>query len=186
MIDKARGNILKVDRHKYVKVAMHGFKELSRDERVSTYNVVGRLHEFDEPRYALIDTLFSLAEAYLFMQLVEILDGDPDVLPVGKKYDDLYRDVRAGVDLAHRDGTIKRQVAKDPGMYIHEDPGVVSVLDSLRRSGKKIFLATNSLYVVWIVPLSIVFVHVSFYLGQMDHVCTCVRDIAGGIIPMWS
>lgn len=145
VIDKARGNMLKVDRHQYVKLATHGFQEISRDERMSTYNVVGQLHEFDEPKYALIDTLFSLAEAYLFMQLVEIADENPGLLPEGKRYDDLYRDVRAGVDLAHRDGTIKRQVAKDPSLYIHEDPGVVAVLDALRQSGKKIFLATNSL-----------------------------------------
>lgn len=30
------------------------------------------------------------------------------------------RDVRAAVDLCHRDGSLKRAVAKDPGHYIHE------------------------------------------------------------------
>lgn len=29
--------------------------------------------DFEEPNYAMIDTLFSLAEAYLFMQLVELV-----------------------------------------------------------------------------------------------------------------
>lgn len=29
--------------------------------------------------------------------------------------------------------------------YIHDDPGLVPLLDMLRQSGKKIFLATNSL-----------------------------------------
>ena len=28
-----RGNVIKVDRHKYVKLAYHGFNKLSRDER---------------------------------------------------------------------------------------------------------------------------------------------------------
>ena len=37
IIDKKRGNILKMDRHKYVKVAFHGFKKLSREERLATY-----------------------------------------------------------------------------------------------------------------------------------------------------
>ena len=37
-IDKKRGNILKVDRHKYVKLAFHGFQPLSREERVATYS----------------------------------------------------------------------------------------------------------------------------------------------------
>ena len=31
--------------------------------------------EFDEPDYALIDTLFSLAEAHLFMQARPLLGG---------------------------------------------------------------------------------------------------------------
>lgn len=37
VIDKVRGNILKVDRHKYVKLACHGFRVLSRQERLDTY-----------------------------------------------------------------------------------------------------------------------------------------------------
>ncbi len=46
---------------------------------------------FDEPDFAMIDTLFSLAEAHLFMQLVELQDSRPDLLPSGKAYPDLYR-----------------------------------------------------------------------------------------------
>lgn len=47
--------------------------------------------EFDEPDYALIDTLFSLAEAHLFMQLVELKDEAGAGLPPGKSYADIYR-----------------------------------------------------------------------------------------------
>ena len=46
---------------------------------------------FEEPDFAMIDTLFSLAEAHLFMQLVELYDKDPARLPPGKQYADLYR-----------------------------------------------------------------------------------------------
>lgn len=48
-------------------------------------------HEFDEPDFAMIDTLFSLAEAHLFMQLVELQDREPHLLPAGKTRPDLYR-----------------------------------------------------------------------------------------------
>lgn len=146
VIDKKRGNILKIDRHKYVKIAHHGFRALSRSERMETYNNSGQRHEFDEPDYAMIDTLFSLAEAHLFMQLVEIQDAEPHTLPSGKSYADLYRDVRGAVDLCHRDGSIKREVALHPEKYIYADPGLVPVLEMLRQSGKKLFLATNSLW----------------------------------------
>ena len=36
-IDKRRGNVLKLDRHKYVKLAYHGFQKLTREQRLATY-----------------------------------------------------------------------------------------------------------------------------------------------------
>lgn len=146
VIDKERGNILKVDRHKYVKLAHHGFRSLTREERMQEYNSSGRQYDFEEPGFALIDTLFSLAEAHLFMQLVEMMDSDEPGFPKNKTYADLYREVRGAVDLCHRDGSIKKQVAKEPGKYLYSDPGIVTVLEMMRQSGKKVFLATNSLY----------------------------------------
>ena len=47
--------------------------------------------EFDEPDFALIDTLFSLAEAHLFMQLIELRDARPHIMPPGKTCADIYR-----------------------------------------------------------------------------------------------
>lgn len=67
-IDKKRGNMIKTDRHKYCKVAFHGFKPLTREERMRTYNQRETRDAFDEPDYTLIDTMFSLSEAYLYMQ----------------------------------------------------------------------------------------------------------------------
>ena len=37
VIDKKRGNVLKMDRHNYVKVVVHGFKAVSTEERLMTY-----------------------------------------------------------------------------------------------------------------------------------------------------
>lgn len=147
VIDKKRGNILKIDRHKYCKLAYHGFKELSRDERMETYNTSNERQEYEEPTFGHVDTLFSLAESHLFMQLVEMQDALPkSTLPAGKTYADIYRDVRGAVDLCHRDGSIKREVARNPSKYIYTDPGLVPVLEMLRNAGKKVFLATNSLW----------------------------------------
>ena len=39
----------------------------------------------------MIDTLFSLAEAHLFMQLVELKEERPDLLPPGKDFATMYR-----------------------------------------------------------------------------------------------
>ena len=50
------------------------------------------------------------------------------------------------MDLCHRDGSLKQTVAADPGRYMHEDPRLAPTLESLRASGRKVFLATNSLW----------------------------------------
>eukprot|EP00850_Spirogloea_muscicola_P010367 SM000060S19699 [mRNA] locus=s60:664713:669200:- [translate_table: standard] len=133
----------RMDRHKYVKVAYHGFRELLREERMGTY--AGGGESFDEPDYALIDTLFSLAEAYLFAQLVNYCDAHPNAL-LGKDYAKIYKDVRAAVDLCHRDGTLKKAVAANPALYIHKDDHIVPMLKMLRDSGRMTFIVTNSLW----------------------------------------
>ena len=75
-----------MDRHKYVKVAYHGFRELSKEDKVGTYGNTLVRDSFDEPDYALIDTLFSLAEAYLFAQLVDFKDCNPDKIQEGVEW----------------------------------------------------------------------------------------------------
>jgi 5' nucleotidase family len=75
-----------MDRHKYVKVAYHGFREMSKEEKVAAYGSTLIRDSFDEPDYALIDTLFSLAEAYLFTQLVDFMDKNPGKVPAGTEY----------------------------------------------------------------------------------------------------
>ncbi|XP_051124011.1 uncharacterized protein LOC127246598 [Andrographis paniculata] len=144
VLDKKRGNILKMDRHKYVKVAYHGFRELSKEEKMSAYGNTLIRDAFDEPEYALIDTLFSLAEAYLFAQLVNFKDHNPGKIPAD--YSRMYKDVRAAVDLCHRDGTLKMMVAKDPKRYVNENSSIVPMLKMLRDSGRSTFLVTNSLW----------------------------------------
>lgn len=146
VLDKKKGNILKMDRHKYVKVAYHGFKEMSKEDKIITYGNTLIRDSFDEPDYALIDTLFSLAEAYLFAQLVDYKDNNPGKIPSGTDYARMYKDVRAAVDLCHRDGTLKQMVADGPKKYITEDLSIVPMLKMLRNSGRATFLVTNSLW----------------------------------------
>jgi hypothetical protein len=79
-----------MDRHKYVKVAYHGFRELSKEEKVAAYGSTLIRDSFDEPDYTLIDTLFSLGEAYLFAQLVDFMDNNPGKVPAGTEYDNSH------------------------------------------------------------------------------------------------
>ena len=77
--------------------------------------------QFDGTRdYANVDTLFSLGETYLFCQLVELkekaarIEGGGDNFFAHKSFYDMYNEIRASVDLCHRDGTLKQSVADDP------------------------------------------------------------------------
>ena len=63
-----------------------------------------------------------------------------------KTYSELYRDVRACVDLCHRDGVIKDEVAKCPEKYIVQDPGLIPMLQRYKDQGVKVFILTNSLW----------------------------------------
>lgn len=142
-IDKARGNIFKMDRHRYIKVAYHGFRELLREERKSLYDAA-KILSYEEPDFALIDTLFTLADAYLFSQLVELKDKNPQL--IAKSYPEIFRDVRAAIDMCHRDGSIKLEVMANPSRYIIRDPELINTLDMFRQAGRKLFLVTNSLW----------------------------------------
>jgi len=142
-IDKQRGNIIKLDRHRYVKVAHHGFRELSREERRSLYDA-SLMQSYEEPDYALIDTLFTLADAYLFAQLIDLKSQRPK--DVSKSPGEIYRDIRHSIDLCHRDGSIKHKVALEPSKYIQRDPKLKETLSRLRQSGRKVFVVTNSLW----------------------------------------
>jgi HAD superfamily 5'-nucleotidase-like hydrolase len=153
-IDKVRGNVIKLDRHHYVKVAYHGFRELTRDERRTLYDA-SKVQAYEEPHFALIDTLFALAESYLFCQLVDLKDSHPD--HIKKTYHEMYRDVRVSIDNAHRDGSIKRLVADDPGKYITRDPLLVPALQKIKDSGRKLFIVTNSLWEYTDVMMSYLF-----------------------------
>jgi HAD superfamily 5'-nucleotidase-like hydrolase len=142
-IDKMRGNIIKLDRHRYVKVAHHGFRELSREERRAIYDA-SLMQSYEEPDYALIDTLFTLADAYLFAQLIDLKSKKP--AEISKTPQQIYRDIRNAIDLCHRDGSIKHKVALEPSKYIQRDPKLKDTLERLRHSGRKVFVVTNSLW----------------------------------------
>ena len=143
VIDKKLGNILKIDRHRYVKLAYHGFKELTRDERRKLYDVEN-IHIYEEPNFALVDTIFSLAEAFLFTQLVNFKETTNTL--DNKNFEQIHQDVRKCIDLCHRDGSIKHKIAYAPEKYIKYDCHLAQVLQDLRSSGRKVFIVTNSLW----------------------------------------
>lgn len=139
VIDKARGNILKVDRHKYCRRAFHGTRELTPEERKRNYiGVADETPTFTGDDYVNVDSLFQVIDASLYAQLVD--------LSVTDNFRQAYKDVRHAVDLCHHDGVIKDRVAEDPAKYILPDEDLVPMLTNFRAAGKKTFCVTNSLF----------------------------------------
>ena len=105
---------------RYVKIAYHGLGQLSKQARQEMYAGGTTRQSFVTDDFTTIDTLFSLAEAYLFMQIVDLKDTLQHPVLNNKPYEDIYRDIRGAVDLCHRDGSLKTEVAANPSKFIQD------------------------------------------------------------------
>lgn len=149
VVDRTRGNLLKVDRYGYVNHGFHGSKLLSLEERESLYHK--QRITFTYPHYAWIDTLYSLPEATLFTTLVDFIDriqtqGSFPKEELHDRYARLWQDIRECTDEAHLDGTLNSEICANLTIYIEADPGLPATLHRFRSAGKKLFLLTNSRY----------------------------------------
>ncbi len=138
VIDKKRGNILKLSRFGKVKQCFYGTKQLPFRKQQELYQQ--RIIELGDDNYYSLDTNFSISNGVLYMQLVELkkkLSTLPD-------FDQMALDVREMIDLAHRDGTLKQEVSQNLKKYIIRDPRISHLLEKYKRFGKKILLITNS------------------------------------------
>ncbi len=140
-VDKQLGNILKLDRHSHVGHVFHGRRRLTDEERRKTYR--SEKIYFEPPRFATVDTLFSLPEMCLYADLVDFFEQYD-----GPKIDtwQLFVDTRECIDEAHKDNSLKSVITSDIAQFVEKDPMLAKTLHKLRSSGKKVFLLTNSFY----------------------------------------
>jgi len=145
IIDTQRGNFLKMDRHKYVRIAYHGFSPISSQARKFLYSRdFNKVPSFTEKHYVNMDTLFHFVDASLFATLIDMKDNDEYAILDMKTYNEIYTEIRECVDLCHRDGVIKDEVARNPEKYIIPDEGMIPMLKKFQKDGVKTFLLTNS------------------------------------------
>ncbi len=141
VIDKKKGNLLKVSRHGAIRASYHGTKPIDFPQQQKLYKST-YIDLSDANLYTAIDTAFSLSVATLYAQLVDIKDASGrDGMP---DYDTISQDVVEMLDLSHRDGSLKGEVAKRLDEFIIKDEAVVRGLERYKRHDKKIFIVTNS------------------------------------------
>jgi HAD superfamily 5'-nucleotidase-like hydrolase len=141
VIDRKKGNLLKVSRHGAIRASYHGTKPIDFSTQQKLYKSI-YIDLSDTHLYTSIDTAFSISVATLFAQLVDIKDLEgKDSMP---DYDTIAVDVVAALDIAHSDGSLKGEVAKNLDKFIIRDAEVVEGLERYKRHDKKIFIVTNS------------------------------------------
>ncbi len=139
-IDLETGNLVKATRFGYVIRAAHGTRFLDYDDMRRTY--ASTMVDLAEERFVFINTLFSLSEASLYAQLVDLLDAGR--IDKGVGYRGLFQAVGASLDGSHRAGSLKRSIVADPVRFIDPDPdGVLALVDQL-EAGKRLMMITNS------------------------------------------
>ncbi|MFZ5471736.1 MAG: HAD-IG family 5'-nucleotidase [Myxococcota bacterium] len=140
VIDTELGNVLKANRFGFVKKAFHGTQVLDYERLRRVYTRV--MVDLREPRWMFLNTLFSLSEACLYMQLVDLLDARK--LPEVLGYADLYKLVRETLDAAHVEGELKAEILAAPEKYVELESDTALALLDQKHAGKKLLLITNS------------------------------------------
>ncbi len=142
VIDKHRGNALKLSRYSAIRVCFHGLHALDFRNLRKVYK--SKYVDLSDPDYDKVDTSFSIAYAGLFMQLVELKKTtEATTLP---EFQIIANDLNEVLDRAHRDGSLKDQVRDRLDDFIIKDPETVQGLERFVKHGKKIFVLTNSDY----------------------------------------
>lgn len=140
VMDKKRGNLLKVSRYGAIRAAYHGTSPVPFPDLKKMYG--STYIDLRDSGYSSIDTAFSISTAVLFMQVVSLKDENPQLnLP---SYETMAQDLHTAVDTAHRDGTLKGIVRKNLEKYIIKDEALVRDLERYRKHEKKLFVLTNS------------------------------------------
>ncbi|EFN59339.1 hypothetical protein CHLNCDRAFT_56697 [Chlorella variabilis] len=153
IMDTELGNLVKADRFGFVKRAMHGTRMMTPAEVRESY---GRelVNLRNESRYVFLNTLFSVSEAVLYMQMVDRLDADAIPQQVcSNSYHQLHKMVAKALFRAHVEGKLKAEIIQDPAAYVSRDPEMAQTLLDQRQSGKPslpsrktLLLITNSDY----------------------------------------
>jgi HAD superfamily 5'-nucleotidase-like hydrolase len=140
VVDRKKGNLLKLNRYTAIRNSFHGLKPLDFKTHQKVYK--STYIDLSKSDYLAIDTSFSYSLAHAYSQLVELKDSDPNLkLP---DYSQIADDVVEASDEAHRDGSLKNEVRKNLEHYIIKDEHVVRGLEKYKSHGKKIFVLTNS------------------------------------------
>ncbi|VAH75546.1 unnamed protein product [Triticum turgidum subsp. durum] len=130
IMDKVTGNLVKADRFGYIKRVMHGTQMLPTR---AVSEIYGRelVDLRKEDTWEFLNTLFSVSEAVMFMQMVDKLDQGLVPAELGPlDYKGLYNS----------------EIMAEPERFVEPDPELPLALLDQKEAGKRLLLITNSDY----------------------------------------
>uniref|UniRef100_A0A8R7TTS1 Cytosolic purine 5'-nucleotidase n=1 Tax=Triticum urartu TaxID=4572 RepID=A0A8R7TTS1_TRIUA len=146
IMDKVKGNLVKADRFGYIKRVMHGTQMLPTR---AVSEIYGRelVDLRKEDTWEFLNTLFSVSEAVMFMQMVDKLDQGFVPAELGPlDYKGLYNAVSKALFRAHVEGQLKSEIMAEPERFVEPDPELPLALLDQKEAGKRLLLITNSDY----------------------------------------
>ncbi|KAK1664227.1 hypothetical protein QYE76_052386 [Lolium multiflorum] len=146
IMDKVKGNLVKADRFGYIKRVMHGTRMLPTR---AVSEIYGRelVDLRKENTWEFLNTLFSVSEAVMFMQMVDRLDQGLVPAELGPlDYKGLYDAVSKALFRAHVEGQLKSEIMAEPERFVEPDPELPLALLDQKEAGKRLLLITNSDY----------------------------------------
>jgi HAD superfamily 5'-nucleotidase-like hydrolase len=118
IVDQELGNVLKADRFGFVRRACHGTRMLEFDEQRRVYG--GLIVDLHDARWTFMNTFFSLSEACLFLQLVDLHDARQIEGVSG--YAEILRRIRLHLDATHMEGQLKEEIIRAPERLVDLGP----------------------------------------------------------------
>jgi 5'-nucleotidase len=150
--DRKAGNLLKVDQFGKILECLHGFRMLKSEEIKAIYP--NKIQRKDDARVFVMNTLFNLAETFLIAALVDYFNKREDYeglvdgwMKEGEEFTfaQLFKDLRAAIDDMHLHSCLlKKGCLANLPKYVKKDDRLPSMLEKIRKSGRKTFLVTNS------------------------------------------
>lgn len=147
--DKKTGLMFKIDPNYYVdeSCVFRGRRRLARAQVHAHYGTSLHLSQgYIAKHVSIMQDLFALPEASLLADIIELYDRLE--IPYEPHY--VYQDTRAALNAIHtgggRSGGLHKAIMASIGEYVDTDTTIFELLASLRATGRKVFLLTNSPY----------------------------------------
>lgn len=142
--DVKRGLLMKIDAFQNIQMGTvyRGHRPLSEAQTLQLYNGAHVAQDYMQAYMPQLTDLFSLPEACLLANVIQYMTDsnirfDPEYL---------YWDVAQSIRDVHQHRTMHHEVMRNISLYLNKDPAIEQLLTRLHKSGKKLFLLTNSPY----------------------------------------